>query len=131
MIPEIVGRLPVAISVDPLDVEALRAILTRPRNALVRQYQRLLEIDDVELHFTPESLDRAAELALERETGARGLRAIIEGALLDVMYEIPSRPEIRQVTVDDDAISGKNRPKLLDEHGQELQYGDEILPDAA
>jgi ATP-dependent Clp protease ATP-binding subunit ClpX len=131
MIPEIVGRLPVTISVDPLDVESLRAILTRPRNALVRQYQRLLEIDDVELHFTPASLDRAAELALERETGARGLRAIIEGALLDVMYEIPSRPEIRQVTVDEDAITGENRPKLLDEYGQELAYGDEILPDAA
>jgi ATP-dependent Clp protease ATP-binding subunit ClpX len=131
MIPELVGRLPVSISVDPLDVDALRAILTRPRNALVRQYQRLLEIDDVDLKFTPESLDRAAELALERETGARGLRAIIEGALLDVMYEIPSRPEIRQVTVDGEAISGETRPTLLDAHGQELPYGDEILTDAA
>jgi len=92
MIPEIVGRLPVVTNVDPLDAEALRAILTEPRNALVRQYKRLLEMDKVELEFTEEALTAAAQLALERETGARGLRAIIEGALLDVMYDIPSCP---------------------------------------
>jgi ATP-dependent Clp protease ATP-binding subunit ClpX len=131
MIPELVGRLPVSISVDPLDEKALRTILTRPRNALVRQYQRLLELDDVELDFSSEALDVAAQMALERETGARGLRAIIESALLDVMYEIPSRPEIRKVNVDDKAIQGVSRPILLDAQGQELPYSDESLPDAA
>ncbi|MEE8567332.1 MAG: ATP-dependent Clp protease ATP-binding subunit ClpX [Anaerolineales bacterium] len=131
MIPELVGRLPMAISVNPLDVTDLRAILTRPRNALVRQYQRLFEMDDVELHFTPEALDTAAELALGRETGARGLRAIIETALLDVMYEIPSRPEIYKVTVDEGAIAGNDRPWLLDAQGKKLTFGDEILSDAA
>jgi ATP-dependent Clp protease ATP-binding subunit ClpX len=131
MIPELVGRLPVTISVDPLDLDSLRAILTVPRNALIRQYQRLFEIDQVELEFTPESLESAAQLALERETGARGLRAIIEGALLDVMYEIPSRPEIRKVIVDADAIEGEGRPELLDDQGLELPFWDEKLPDAA
>ncbi|MCK5646470.1 MAG: ATP-dependent Clp protease ATP-binding subunit ClpX, partial [Anaerolineales bacterium] len=100
MIPEIVGRLPVTASVNPLDIDDLRKILTEPKNALVRQYERLFEMDQVELVFTEDSLDAAAEMALERETGARGLRSIIEGALLDVMYEIPSRPEIRKVVVD-------------------------------
>ncbi|NIS80040.1 MAG: ATP-dependent Clp protease ATP-binding subunit ClpX [Anaerolineales bacterium] len=131
MIPELVGRLPVAISIDPLDVDSLRAILTKPKNALVRQYQRLLEMDDVELVFSPESLNTAAELAMERETGARGLRAIIEGALLDVMYEIPSRPEIRKVSVDADAIRREGKPQLLDEQGRELPMIDKSLPDAA
>lgn len=131
MIPEIVGRLPVTISVDPLDITSLRAILTKPRNALVRQYQRLFEMDDVELQFTPAALDAAAGSALERETGARGLRAIIEGALLDVMYEIPSRPEIQTVEVDEDAITGAGRPRLLNAKGKALPFGDEILSDAA
>ncbi len=130
MIPEIVGRLPVIASVDPLDEAALRAILTIPRNALVRQYQRLFEMDQVELHFTEESLDKAAHMALERETGARGLRAIIEGALLDVMYDIPSRPDIRKVVVDDEAIDRSGRPILYNDSGQELDI-DESLPDAA
>jgi ATP-dependent Clp protease ATP-binding subunit ClpX len=131
MIPELVGRLPVSISIDPLDIKSLRTILTKPRNALVRQYERLFEMDDVALTFTPEALDTAAEMAMERETGARGLRAIIEGALLDVMYEIPSRPEIRSVNVDADAITGEGRPRLEDEQGRELPFWDEKLPDAA
>ncbi len=131
MIPELVGRLPVAISIDPLDIQALRAILTEPKNALVRQYQRLFEMDNVELQFDEESLAAAAQLAMEHETGARGLRSTIEGALLDVMYEIPSRPEIRRVTVDADAIRGDSKPQLHDEKGKELAYLDETLPDAA
>ncbi|MGD2163553.1 MAG: ATP-dependent Clp protease ATP-binding subunit ClpX [Anaerolineales bacterium] len=130
MIPEIVGRLPVITSVDPLDEAALRAILTEPRNALVRQYQRLFEMDQVELIFTKESLDKAARMALQRETGARGLRAIIEGALLDVMYDIPSRPDIRKVVVDENTIDRSGRPLLYNDTGQELDI-DESLPDAA
>jgi ATP-dependent Clp protease ATP-binding subunit ClpX len=131
MIPELVGRLPVTVSVDPLDLRALRAILTEPRNALVRQYQRLFEMDQVELVFTEEALDQAAALAQERETGARGLRAIIEGVLLDVMYEIPSRPEVRRVTVHAEAINGESGPRLQDSSGRDLTYSRRDLPRAA
>ena len=132
MIPELVGRLPVVASVDPLDLEALRAILTEPRNALVHQYERLFEIDNVRLTFDEAALMAAARLAMERETGARGLRAIIEGVLLDVMYEIPSRPAIRQVIVTADVIEGASIPQMLDEHGKDLPFdAQEPLPDAA
>jgi ATP-dependent Clp protease ATP-binding subunit ClpX len=117
MIPELVGRLPVTVSVAPLDLDALRAILTRPRNALVRQYQRLFEMDDVHLEFTPSALEAAASLALQRETGARGLRAIIETALLRVMYEIPSRREVRRVIVDEAVIREGSPPQMLDVEG--------------
>jgi ATP-dependent Clp protease ATP-binding subunit ClpX len=122
----------VTVGVDPLDRAALRAILTEPRNALVRQYQRLFEMDQVRLEFTPESLEAAADLAMARETGARGLRSIIEGVLLDVMYEIPSRPEIRQVVVDDDAIRGLSQPRLLDASGTDVsRAAGQTLVDAA
>jgi ATP-dependent Clp protease ATP-binding subunit ClpX len=87
-------------------------------------------MDHVELIFTEGSLDKAARMALQRETGARGLRAIIEGALLDVMYDIPSRPDIRKVVVDEDSIDRSGRPILYNETGQELDI-DESLPDAA
>ncbi|HET7010812.1 MAG TPA: ATP-dependent Clp protease ATP-binding subunit ClpX [Anaerolineales bacterium] len=120
MIPELVGRLPLTVSVDPLDEPALRAILTEPRNSLVRQYQRLFDMDQVELVFTPESLDAAARLAMERETGARGLRSILEGILLDVMYEIPSHPDVRRVVVDADAIEGRAAPRRFDGSGADL-----------
>jgi len=122
--------LPVTASLAPLDLKTLRAILTKPKNALVRQYERLVEMDQVELVFTPEALDAAAELALERETGARGLRSIIEGALLDVMYEIPSRPDVRKVVVDENVIRNNLRPQLFDTNDSPVQYNDE-LPDAA
>ena len=120
MIPELVGRLPVAASVDPLDQEALRKILTEPKNALVKQYVQLFEMDQVELIFTEEALQEAAELAVARETGARGLRSILENSLLEVMFEIPSRPEIKQVVVDVEVYTHQRRPKLLDENGEEL-----------
>jgi ATP-dependent Clp protease ATP-binding subunit ClpX len=131
MIPEIVGRLPVVASVEPLAIDDLRAILTEPRNALVRQYQRLFEMDQVELEFEEQALDAAANLALERETGARGLRAIIEGALLDVMYDIPSHPDIRRVVVTEGAIRRTQRPDLFNEAGEKLQDDEASLPDAA
>jgi ATP-dependent Clp protease ATP-binding subunit ClpX len=123
MIPELVGRLPVCVSVQPLDRAALRAILTEPRNALVRQYQRLFEMDQVALEFAPAALDAAADLAMARETGARGLRAIIESVLLDVMYDIPSRPEVRHVVVDDATIRGEAPPRLFDSAGRDLSQG--------
>lgn len=125
MIPELVGRLPVIASVDPLDVDALRAILTEPRNALVRQYRKLFEMDNVELVFTDEALQTAAEQAIDRETGARGLRSIIETALLDVMYEIPSRPEVRKVIVDQWVFSEGRAPRVLNKDSQELDAGED------
>ena len=131
MIPEIVGRLPVVSSVEPLDEADLRAILTEPRNALVRQYQRLFEMDKVDLQFEDEALDAAASMALERETGARGLRAIIEGALLDVMYDIPSRSDIVKVIVTEDAIRRLQCPELYDTKGKKLSSDEASLPDAA
>ena len=115
MIPELVGRLPVAVSVDPLDVESLRKILTQPKNALVKQYTQLFEMDQVELVFTEDALQLAAEMAINRDTGARGLRSILENSLLEIMYQIPSRPEVRGVVVDEHVISGMAQPKLLGE----------------
>lgn len=132
LIPELVGRLPVVVGVDLLDKEALRAILTEPKNALIRQYHRLLEMDQVELVFTDEALDAAAELAIHRETGARGLRAIIESALIDVMFEIPSRSEVRKVIVDETVIRGEGLPRLLNTNGIEIVLDDDHpLQDAA
>jgi len=132
MIPELVGRLPVAAVVDQLDIEALRAILTQPRNALVRQYTRLFEMDDVELEFEEEALAAAAEQALKRETGARGLRAIIEGTLLDVMYDIPSRAEVGRVIVTPQAVLGEGGPTLIDREGRQIDAETgHPLPDAA
>ena len=112
-IPELVGRLPVMVSVDPLDKEAMVRILTEPKNAIVKQFQRLFALDGVELVFTPDALEAAAEEALKRKTGARGLRTIIEDTLLEVMYEIPSRRDIRKCIVNADTIRRKQRPLLL------------------
>src|SRR5690606_13989670 len=113
LIPEMVGRLPVVVSIDALDTDALVRILTEPRNALVKQYQQLLAMDDVTLKFEPAALLAAAELSIKRDTGARGLRSIIEQTLLDVMYEIPGRSDVRTVVITPEAISGGARPRLL------------------
>jgi ATP-dependent Clp protease ATP-binding subunit ClpX len=120
LIPEFVGRLPVAVSVDPLERDDLIKILTQPRNALVKQFQRLFAMDNVELVFTDEALELTADLALKRETGARGLRTIIEGALLDVMYEIPSRRDVRRCVIRADIIQGLVQPELFDAGGGRL-----------
>jgi ATP-dependent Clp protease ATP-binding subunit ClpX len=114
LIPEFVGRLPVTVTVDPLDREALVKVLTEPRNALVKQFERLLELDGVKLEFTPEALVTAADRAFTQRTGARGLRTIIEETLLDVMYEIPSRPEVKRCVITEGAIRGVSRPELYD-----------------
>ncbi len=117
-IPELVGRLPVLVVLDPLDRDSLIEVLTRPRNALIKQYQRLLSLDGVELVFTEEALHAVADEALERGSGARALRAIIERALLDVMYEVPSRRDVRRVVVDALAARAQAAPKLYDQHGR-------------
>ncbi|MBI3363030.1 MAG: ATP-dependent Clp protease ATP-binding subunit ClpX [Chloroflexi bacterium] len=126
IIPELVGRLPVAVTVDPLDLDALLAILTRPRNALAKQFQRLFALDRVELQFTDDALRTAAEQAFQHETGARGLRAIIEDTLLDVMYEIPSRSDVRRVVVHADAILRRARPIMMNEAERVIAWGEEL-----
>ena len=104
LIPELVGRIPMIVSLTDLNREALVRILTEPKNSLIKQYQKLFEMDGVELVFTQEALDAVAGLALERNTGARGLRAILEGAMTDIMYEVPSRRDIAQVEITPECI---------------------------
>ncbi len=113
LIPEFVGRIPVVVSVDPLDQKMLVKILTEPKNAIIKQYQKLFALDKVELSFTDDALLAAAEEALRYRTGARGLRTIIEGVLLDVMYEIPSRHDVRKCVISAETIRNKTRPMLL------------------
>jgi ATP-dependent Clp protease ATP-binding subunit ClpX len=113
LIPEFVGRLPVITSVNNLDESALIDILTKPKNALVRQYQRFFEFDGVELEFTSESLEAIAEQAILRGTGARGLRAIMEEVLLNVMYELPSREDVTKCLVDRDVVLTGVNPTLV------------------
>ncbi len=113
MIPEFIGRLPIVTSVENLDKPALMQILTVPKNALVKQYVRLFDLDDVELEFETEALDAIAELALKRGTGARGLRAIMESVLLSVMYDVPSRAEIGKVIVTKECIENSAPPTFI------------------
>jgi len=117
MIPEFIGRLPVLTSVENLDKPALMQILTEPKNALVKQYAKLFELDSVDLEFTPESLDAIADLALLRGTGARGLRAIMESVLLSVMYEVPSRSDIAKVVVTAESITDGVTPTFVQRTG--------------
>jgi ATP-dependent Clp protease ATP-binding subunit ClpX len=113
MIPEFVGRLPVITSVHNLDREALIRILTEPRNALVRQYRRLFELDGVDLEFTDDALEAVADQAILRGTGARGLRAILEEVLLSVMYEVPSRKDVEKVVISADVVLQNVNPTLV------------------
>ena len=117
MIPEFIGRLPVITSVENLDKEALMQILTEPKNALVKQYQRLFDLDNVELEFDADSLDAIAELALKRGTGARGLRAIMESVLLAVMYDVPSRSDVAKVVVTKECINDGVLPTMINRTG--------------
>jgi ATP-dependent Clp protease ATP-binding subunit ClpX len=113
LIPEFIGRLPLIASVSKLDQEALVQILTEPRNALVKQYQKLFELDGVELEFTEEAIESIADKAMERGTGARGLRAIIEEVLLHVMYDVPSRGDIAKVVVTREVVCDNVNPTLI------------------
>ncbi|KAB2334116.1 ATP-dependent protease ATP-binding subunit ClpX [Cytobacillus gottheilii] len=117
LIPEFIGRLPVIASLTQLDEEALIEILTKPKNALVKQYQKMLELDDVELDFEDEALIEIAKKAIERKTGARGLRSIIEGIMLDVMFELPSRDDIKKCIITKDTVLDTGAPKLVLEDG--------------
>lgn len=117
MIPEFIGRLPVVMSVEPMDEATLTRILVEPKNALIRQYQKLFKMDNVEIVFTDDALTQTARKALELKTGARGLRTILERMLLDVMFDIPSHPEIAKVEITGDAVLGKEQPRIYDRMG--------------
>lgn len=119
-IPEMVGRLPITVSLEPLDKDALVKVLTEPKNAIVKQYQQLFTMDGVDLEFTPSALEAAADRALVHQTGARCLRYVIEETLLDVMYDLPSLPDVARCVVDRDAIEGTGSPILLTKAGQTL-----------
>jgi ATP-dependent Clp protease ATP-binding subunit ClpX len=119
MIPEFIGRLPVIAPLHELSEDALIDILTKPRNALVKQYQKLFEMDGVKLRFTKGALKSVAQGSLKTQSGARGLRAIVEGILLDTMYEIPSRPNIKEVLVNEEVIEQQQPPLLIYHQGQQ------------
>jgi len=123
MIPEFIGRLPVLTSVENLDKPALMQILTEPKNALVKQYQRLFDLDHVQLEFDAEALDAIADLAQERGTGARGLRAIMESVLLSVMYDVPSRTDVEKVIITKECIISGGAPTLINHTGPKRSRG--------
>ena len=120
LIPEFIGRLPVISAVHPLGRDDLVQILLEPKNALVKQYQRFFSFDSCELVFTDDSLWAIADKALERETGARGLRSIIENALLDVMFELPSRGDVAKCVINRETIDHGLRPTLVSASGQAI-----------
>ncbi len=119
LIPEFIGRLPVITTLHELDEEALMDILRKPKNAIIRQYQKLFGFENVKLKFTEDALRAVAREALRRKSGARGLRAILEEAMLDIMYEVPSRDDVREVIVNEDVIMKKEKPILLMEKSAE------------
>ncbi|MCK1991731.1 ATP-dependent protease ATP-binding subunit ClpX [Peribacillus muralis] len=121
LIPEFIGRLPVIATLEQLDEAALIEILTKPKNALVKQYQKLLELDDVELEFEPEALSEIAKKAIERKTGARGLRSIIEGIILEVMFDLPSRDDVAKCVITGNTISKNESPKLVLKDGTTIK----------
>ncbi len=121
LIPEFVGRLPIVCTLEPLDEQALVRILSEPKNALVKQYQKLLEMDNVRLEFEPAALEAIAKEAIKRNTGARGLRAIIEDIMLDVMYEVPSRDDVASCLITEKVVREKIAPELVMKKGKKKE----------
>jgi ATP-dependent Clp protease ATP-binding subunit ClpX len=113
LIPEFVGRLPIIATLEELDSEALIRILTEPRNALTKQYAKMFEMEGVEIDFREDGLQAVALRAMERKTGARGLRSILEGILLESMYTIPSQPDVAKIVVDESVVTGDSEPLLV------------------
>ena len=113
LIPEFVGRLPIIAVLDELEVDALISILIEPKNALTKQYKKLFEMESVELEFREDALRVIAEKAAQRKTGARGLRSILEGILLDTMYEIPSMADVNKVVIDSSVVRGDSAPIMI------------------
>ena len=121
LIPELIGRLPVVATLDELNDDALVRILTEPKNALTKQYQKLFQMEGVDLEFRPEALKAIAKRALERKTGARGLRSIIEQTLLETMYDLPGSTDIAKVVVEEAAITGDSKPLYVLQEGAQAQ----------
>ncbi|CAC5886256.1 ATP-dependent Clp protease ATP-binding subunit ClpX [Staphylococcus aureus] len=117
LIPEFIGRVPIVANLETLDVTALKNILTQPKNALVKQYTKILELDDVDLEFTEEALSAISEKAIERKTGARGLRSIIEESLIDIMFDVPSNENVTKVVITAQTINEETEPELYDAEG--------------
>ena len=116
LIPEFIGRLPVLATLTELDLAALMQILSQPKNALVKQFAALFQMEDVELEFREDALKAIAQKAMERKTGARGLRSILEGVLLDTKYELPSMQDVSKVVIDETVIRGESQPILIYEN---------------
>ena len=127
LIPEFVGRLPMVCGLQSLDANALQRILTEPKNALVKQYQRFFAMDGVELVFTDDALKAIAQQAISHKTGARGLRTVLEDRLMDVMFDLPARPDVKKCVVNAEVITKGQRPLLMSRGGQALD--DEITPE--
>ena len=113
LIPEFVGRLPVLATLEDLDEDALITILTQPKNALVKQYQRLFELEETQLTFTEDALSAIAKRAIERKTGARGLRSILEEILLDTMFDLPGMESVNEVVVNEEAVTSDAAPLMI------------------
>jgi len=124
LIPEFVGRLPVVATLEELDEDALIKILTEPKNAITKQYQRLFQMENCELEFREDALSAVAQKAMERKTGARGLRSILEHALLDTMYDLPSLEDIQKVVVDENVIKGDSEPLMIYEQSEQAAASD-------
>jgi len=125
LIPEFIGRLPVIAVLDPLEESALIDILVKPKNALIKQYQRLFSFEGIDLKFTDKSLSAIAQQAMKRKTGARGLRGVIESAILDTMFEVPSMPNIKEVLIDEKVINEGAKPKLVYKSEEEMRAAEE------
>ena len=125
LIPEFVGRLPVTATLDELDVDALVRILKEPKNAYTKQYAKLFEMEGSEIDFREDALMAIAERAMDRKTGARGLRSILESVLLEVMYKLPSEDEVTKVVTDESVINGNSEPMLIYEN----QDQQKVLPE--
>ncbi|MBL7573393.1 ATP-dependent Clp protease ATP-binding subunit ClpX [Staphylococcus saccharolyticus] len=123
LIPEFIGRVPIVANLETLDVEALKNILTQPKNALVKQYTKMLELDNVDLEFKDDALSAISEKAIDRKTGARGLRSIIEEALIDIMYDVPSTENVSKVVITAQTINEETEPELYDAEGKLVNEG--------
>jgi ATP-dependent Clp protease ATP-binding subunit ClpX len=121
LIPELVGRLPIVAPLHDLDEQALIDIMIKPKNALVKQYRKLFDMEEVELEFTPGALQAIAKLAMQRKTGARGLRAIIEETMLHIMYDIPSHPNVRKILITEETVVKRDEPQMVIEKERELK----------
>ncbi len=123
LIPEFVGRLPVVATLEELDEKALVSILTEPKNALTKQYKKLFDMEEIEIEFREAAIRKVAEKAMQRKTGARGLRSILENILLETMYSLPSLEDVSKVVIDESVVNGETEPLLMFENSKKVARG--------